>query len=128
MTRFIPLLFTIFAFQASFAQTEVRDQINAAIRSGNAKTLASYFTNTVDLTVGKNEEVYSKEQAEVIMARFFSEHPPTEFAIKHEGHSKSDDQFFIGDLGTKDKAFRVSYFLKKESTGFRIRQLRIESE
>lgn len=110
------------------AQDAERDQVSAAVKNGNAKVLASYFTGGVNLTIDQKEEVYSREQAEVIMTRFFANHAPSGFSIRHEGKSKLDDHYYIGDLTTANGKYRVTFFMKKEDTGFKIRQLRIEPE
>lgn len=128
MTRFTLFLSCIMAFATGVAQDADRDLIAEAIRTSNARALSSHFTKTVDLTVGKVEEVYSKEQAEVILTRFFNEHISKDFTIKHEGRSKLDDHFYIGDLQTSNGDYRVTFFLKKETPGFKIRQLRLESD
>ena len=128
MVRFYTLFFAVFLMGSSFAQEAERDQVSTAVKNGNAKVLASYFTGGVNLTIDQKEEVYSREQAEVILTRFFTNHAPSGFAIRHEGKSKLDDHFYIGDLTTGNGNYRVTFFMKKEDAGFKIRQLRIEPE
>ena len=108
-------------------QTTESTAISNAIKSGNATELATYLSSSVDLTLLSVEDVYSKEQAEVILTRFFSENSPASFAIKHEGKSKMDDHFYIGDLITSNGTYRLTFFLKNESSKYRIRQLRVEN-
>ncbi len=125
--RFLGILFILLSFTAAgFAQDAERDKISAAILSGNAKTLSTYFVSSIDLTILEAEDVYSKEQAEVIIAKFFNDNKPTAFEIKHQGKSKLDDYFYIGDLTTSKGKYRLTFFLKKEKTGFLIKQLRLE--
>ncbi|MCA1752431.1 MAG: DUF4783 domain-containing protein [Cryomorphaceae bacterium] len=128
MVRFYTCFFAVFLMGSSFAQDVERDQVSLAVKSGNAKALAAYFTPGVNLTVDQKEDVYSREQAEVIMNRFFTNHLPSGFDIRHEGKSKLDDHFYIGDLTTGNGNYRVTFFMKKEEEGFKIRQLRIEPE
>lgn len=123
---FITLIVSIWAFAAN-GQAAEKEGISQAIRSGNAKTLSTYFTKTVDITLKDVEDVYSKDQAEVILKGFFSENSPKSFSVKHEGKSKRDDYYYIGDLATSKGTYRLSFFLKKEGDDFRIKQLRIES-
>ncbi len=125
---FTPLLILFLCAAALQAQEAERDLVADAVKNGNAKTLASYFTAGVNLTVDRKDEVYSREQAEVIMTRFFANHVPGDFAIRHEGKSKLDDHYYIGDLSTGNGNYRVTFFMKRESDGFRIRQLRIEAD
>ena len=112
----------------SFGQTSEKQNISKAIQDGNAKLLGGYFTKTVDLTVKDIEGVYSKDQAEVILTRFFTENKTKSYSVKHEGKSKLDDYYYIGDLVTATGTYRLTFFLKKEGEIFRIKQLKIESE
>ncbi len=122
----IVFIFFIFAIN-SYGQTSEKQGITIAIQTGDAKALGKYFTKIVDLTVKDVEDVYSKEQAEVILARFFSENVPTSYSVKHEGKSKLDDYYYIGDLDTSNGSYRLTFFLKKEGESFRVKQLRIEN-
>lgn len=123
---FIILSFIFFSVSA-FSQSVEKEGISNAIRQGDAKSLGAYFTKSVDITLKDLEDVYSKEQAEVILTRFFSENTPKSYTVKHEGKSKLDDYYYIGDLDTAKGMYRLSFFLKKEGDSFRIKQLRIES-
>jgi len=111
-----------------FGQSVERDQIRDALSNGNARSLSIHFTNNIDLTVEQVGQVYSKEQAEMILSRFFSDHIPQSFEIKHEGKSKGDDHYCIGKLTTSKTPYRVTFFLKKEADGYKMRQLRIEPD
>jgi hypothetical protein len=128
MIRFAALLFAITVSFLSFGQVAEKDAIGAAIRAGDAKALSTYMMPNVDLTVNDVEDVYSKNQAEVILNQFFVKQKPTGFEVKHEGKSKMEDFYYIGDLTTASAAYRLTFFLKKEGNSFRIKQLRIEPE
>jgi hypothetical protein len=126
MKNFFYGVVLLFAFSSVGAQVAERDAVASALSSGNSNKLSEYFAKTLDLTLIDSEEVYSKEQAKVILTRFFSENRPSEFNLKHEGQSKLQDHYFIGDLVTDKGVYRITYFLKKENSDFRIKQLRIE--
>ena len=120
------LLFTCF-FSFSQGQIAERDAIGKAMSAGNSQDLGEYFDKSLDLTLIDSEEVYSKEQAKIILSRFFSERVPSKFELKHEGQSKLQDHYFIGDLITDKGVYRVTYFLKREDdSSFKMKQLRIE--
>jgi len=123
--RFINLLL-LFATTGLFAQSETKQEITSAIKAGNSIQLAAHFTPSVDLTVGSAEDVYSKDQAEIILKRFFEDHKSVDFELKHEGKSKLNDFYYIGTLKTNQGEFRLTYFLKKSGDTFMIKQLRIE--
>ncbi len=112
----------------SFCQTEEKEGISAAIQSGSAQALSGYFSKSLDLTLLDIEDVYSQEQAQVILNKFFIDHKPAVFNLKHEGKSKVEDFYYIGILETNSGNFRVTFFLKKEASEFNIKQLRIEED
>ncbi|HEY0977223.1 MAG TPA: DUF4783 domain-containing protein [Flavobacteriales bacterium] len=109
-----------------FAQNEVKDQVVAAIGSGNAPGLSRHLVANVDLTVGSSSEYYSKAQAEQILRKFFAENEPQGLTIEHEGTSKVGDRYYIGRLKTAKGEYRVTFFLKKAEV-FQVKQLRIEA-
>lgn len=128
MKRVYVFVIAFFTVLLAFGQSSEKESIEAAIRQGNAKALGAYFASSVDLTVLQTEDVYSKDQAEVILTRFFNENAPGSFEIRHEGKSKLDDYYYIGELSTTSSTYRLTFFLKKNDSKFRIKQLRIESE
>lgn len=128
MKRFALIIFFTVYFIGGFAQTSEKEAITKAIRTGDSKKVASYFLPSVDLTVVSVEDVYSRDQAEMIVQRFFERNSPSEFNLKHEGKSKLDDYYYIGSLKTDKGNYRLTFFLKKGDQDFRIKQFRIESE
>ncbi len=124
----IPLLIAVLLLSVGlFAQDEVKDQVVAALSTGNSKDLTALFIANIDLTVKETGDVYSKAQAEQILRKFFNENPPVGHVIEHSGVSKSGDKYFIGILRTRTGHFRTTFFLKKADTGFLVKQLRIET-
>lgn len=112
----------------SVADGDITQAVAAAIRSGNAVTLSSYFAATLDLTVPGTEGNFSKSQAELIVKGFFTANPPQSFVIQHQGKSSDITQFCIGTLETESSRFRV-YFLIKTVDGLsRLTQLQFEEE
>ena len=126
--RIISILFFVACALFTNAQDKVTTEVSKALKAGDAASLAKYFTPNVDLAIGDAEDVYSSAKAKEVVANFFSTHRPAGFEVKHEGTSKLDDQYRIGDLKTSNGNFRVTFFMKKTAQGMRIKQLRIESE
>jgi len=108
-------------------QSAEKDAISEAIKAGDPQKIAFYFLPSVDLTVETAEDVYSKDQAEMIIRRFFEDHVTKGFSLKHEGKSKLEDHYYIGTLTTDKGDYRLTFFLKKSEDGFRIKQMRIEN-
>ncbi|MBQ9469939.1 MAG: DUF4783 domain-containing protein [Bacteroidales bacterium] len=96
-----------------------------AIGSGNADQLAQHFSPTVEIDLLGEENFYSKPQASLLLKNFFAKNHPAEFSIAHEGQ-KEGTAFVIGSLRTSGDTFRVSIFIKTESSRSYIHQLRVE--
>lgn len=115
----------LFSFGA-FSQSDITDEISDAFSKGDAAAIVSHFQSKVDMTVLDNEAVYSPTEAKKVLEKFFADHKPAGFNVKHEGTSKLNDQYRIGDLKTDNGTFRVTFFLKGKNNVMKIEQLRIE--
>jgi len=120
------LMVGIFIFTSS-VQAQVPDDIIVSLRTGNASNLAKYFSPNVELVVLENENVYSKAQAEQVLADFFKKNPPQKFSIIHQG-GKDDSSYVIGNLQVPNNKFRVYFLIKSKNNLPYIHQLRIEKE
>jgi len=110
------------------AQTDkVPEGIVLSFKAGNAAELSKFFHDNVELIILEKEDVYSRSQAEQIIRKFFSEHPPEDFKIIFKG-GKVNSRYAIGSLETPGKTYRVYFLLKKQDGSPYIHQLRIEEE
>jgi hypothetical protein len=107
-------------------QTDITKKVSDALKSGNAELLSEYFTSNVDITILDDEDMYAKDQAAVKLNKFFLQNKPTGFTIKHQGTSKLDDQYRIGELVTDEGTYRVTFFMKKSGDEMKIKQIRVE--
>ena len=124
--KLISFLFGFFVLtQVSFAQ--IPDEIVGSIQSGNAAGLAAYFNENVELVVLTHDDVYSKSQAQQIVAEFFKANKPKQFSIIHQG-GKDGARYAIGSLTTNTGTFRVYFLLKNKDSNSYIHQLRIEKQ
>ncbi len=106
---------------------DIPDGIINAIKAGNASELAKYFNNNIELALSDIDDMYSKNQAELIIKDFFKKHPPTGFNILHKG-GKETSRYAIGNLSTSNGKFRVTILIKVKEDISLINQLRIEKE
>lgn len=124
--RLISLAIAFFALAtASFAQ--IPDEIVTSIQTGNDVSLAAFFNDNVELVVEAHDDVYSKSQAQQIVAEFFKSNKPKQFSIIHQG-GKEDARYAIGSLTTASGTFRVYFLLKNRNNNSYIHQLRIEKQ
>jgi hypothetical protein len=109
------------------AMADINDDISHAIRSGDAKLVATYFNSTIDLTLINQEDIYSKAQGEQLLRDFFTKNPPKTFSLDHKGSSREGTLFSIGTFtSTTGKTFRVSFTLKMLQGKYSIQELRVE--
>jgi hypothetical protein len=108
------------------AQSDITPSVSAALKKGDASAIALHFMPQVELTVPGNDGMFDKARAEQMLAGFFNQNPPQAFSVKHQGTSKLDDQFRIGELTTAKGIFRVTFFMKKNNNVLQIKQLKIE--
>jgi hypothetical protein len=124
--KLISFLFGFFALgSAAFAQ--IPDGIVVSIQNGNDVSLAAFFNENVELVVESHDDVYSKSQAQQIVADFFKSNKPKQFKIIHDG-GKEDTRYAIGSLITANGTFRVYFLLKSKNNNSYIHQLRIEKQ
>ncbi len=114
-------------FTSSLLPEDIPEGIISAISKGSATNLAKYFNVNVELTINNNEEIYSKEQAELILKDFFSKNTPTSFDVLHKG-GKEGSRYAIGNLVTSNGTFRITILVKIKDSQPYIHQLRIEKE
>lgn len=127
MKRLLLSLLLLSSGPLLLAQADVKDQVAAAIGSGNVNAVADRLVANVDLTVLGTSDYFSKAQATGILRKFFDEHEPQGLRIEHEGTSKMGDRYCIGQLTTANGVFRVTFFLKKTGDAVQVKQLRIEN-
>lgn len=113
----------------SFAvQAQIPDDIVVSIQNGDDVKLAAYFNENVELVVQTHDDVYSKAQAQQIVAEFFKANKPKQFSIIHQG-GKEGARYAIGSLTTNTGVFRVYFLLKTgNNNNSYIHQLRIEKQ
>jgi len=126
MKHLVTTIFLLISFSILFAQSE--ENIAAALKTGNSKEIAKYFGANVNIKILNQEDIYSKNQAELILKDFFTKNTIKNYLPKHNGTSKNGAQYTIGVLSTNNGNFRVYYFLKKNTDGIQIQEFRIELE
>jgi len=114
---------------ASGIFAQIPDDLILALKSGNDKTLSGYFNQNIELVVPGHDDVFSKSQAQQLVAQFFKENQTKSFTIIHQGASGNEGaSYAIGTLGTVNGNFRVYFLLKTSNGKAYIHQLRIEKQ
>lgn len=123
ITLLLFLAISAFAFRI-----DVIDDIAASIRTGNPKNISKFFIENIDLKIIDREDVYSKQQAEMILKDFFSKHPVKAFSVAHKSEPKNGSQYVVGTLETTNGKFRTYFLIKTTGAQTLIQQFRIETE
>ncbi len=130
MKLFMPVLliqFLLTGINANSLYTEIPEAIITAIKEGNAGELAKYFSDNIELALSDKDDIYSRNQAKLIIEDFFTSHPPRGFNILHKG-GKETSRYAIGNLLTSHGEYRVTILIKIKDDLTYINQLRIEKE
>jgi hypothetical protein len=121
------LLVVSFALIFNAFASDIYEDVSRAVRSADAKQLASYFGSSVDLTLVNQEDVYSKAQAELLIKDFFDKNSPKSFEIVHKGSSREGTLFAVGSLvSSNGKTFRVSFTVKMIQGKHMIQEIRFD--
>lgn len=110
------------------SKSPISENLSTAFKTGNATKIATHFTDPIDLSIPNNEGVFSKTQATQILKTFFSKNKPSNFKVVHNGNSKNNSHYSIGNLTTSTGNFRVYLLYKKPLASNSLLELRIERE
>jgi hypothetical protein len=128
---FIALLFGVFFLSApkAQAQSEVINNVKAAMKMGSSKELTKYFNERVDLIIDGERMNYSKVQAEFVLKDFFRNYPPEDFQYIHQGASKEGLNYTIGTYTYSGGSFRVLIRFKEfEEEGYQVYAISFDKE
>ncbi len=101
--------------------------ITNALKSGDVDTLSEYFDEDIELAFGDVEDLYSKDEAKALLAKYFSKHKPSSFSPAHQGKSRgADSHYVIGDLVMGGKTYRTYLHMMVTDDKYIIQELRIE--
>lgn len=106
----------------------INDDINTALKAGNAFKVSKFFDTKVDITILEESDLLSKLEAEKLLYDFFYGHHPSDFQVLHHGESKSGLEYTIGKLVTDKGDFRLSYYINKSNNSEHIQQMIIDAE
>ncbi len=124
---YLVLLCSILFVSEGIAQAEkTTDRVVKLFEAGNTTELVEHFIPKIDLTVLNTNDIFSRDQAEQILKKFFKKHPPKAMELEHKGTSRLEDKYRIGKLITEEDAYRITFFLKKVDDELYVKQLRIE--
>lgn len=108
--------------------TPVSDNLAMALKQGNSTEIAKHFGKSVDMSIPGDEGVFSQIQAKLILKTFFLKNKPSDFTIVHNGDSKNNSHYSIGNLKTSKGTYRTYILYKEVDKKVIILELKIESD
>ncbi|WP_448528087.1 DUF4783 domain-containing protein [Raineya sp.] len=114
----------IFSADMLFAQSrgiEARKEMNEAesfLKQGDARNLARYFNETIEINIEGKKQNYSRTQAEFVVKDFFSKNPPIpeSFESYHRGQS-AGLSYSIVKYASSNGNYRVFLKIKTSPQG-----------
>lgn len=128
--RLISLLAVTFLFNFTVFGTfssNIPKEITESIKKGDSKALTAFLNENIEMAILNDEGIYSKQQAEQVLKKFFENNPPTDFSIIHIG-GKESSRYAIGEYKSNNKNYRITIYLKDYNGKPLIHQLRIQYE
>jgi hypothetical protein len=117
-----------FCSTLAFAQAEIFSPIKDAIKAGNAKEVAKYLNQSVDVNLEGEVNTYSKAQAEFVLRDFFKKHSPTDFTIVHTGASKGGLQYAIANFKSNNEQYNTLIRVKQSDNIYLIHEISFVKE
>ena len=108
-----------------FSTASYSQDIISALKSGNAKELAQYFDNSVEIKIGEQSGTTNKKNGEELLRNFFNEAGVKNFQLIHKSESTSS-QYYIGNLTTASGIYRTTLYIKEKGKNTFIQEIRFE--
>ncbi len=109
------------------AQETITDDLVNALKTGSSVTLSQYFDANIALAIMDQDDIYSKQQAELILKNFFTKNTPSNFVILHRGATE-ESEYAIGNLSTSNGNFRVTLYIKRRENKPFVHRIWFEQE
>ena len=118
----LPVFISLFAYAQSCS-----NEIIAAMKSGDARRLSSFFDKHIELTFPDKTYSSCKKDAEVTIQKFFAKVEPINFVnVKHGCSASNNTKFEIGNMTTSNGVYKVYMFFVKKGNSYVINELRFE--
>ena len=124
---FTLLLFTVYA-QNNGSHSPMEDVVNS-IKNDRVSDMVKYFDIFVPITINNNQQIYSRNQAQVVLQDFFDKNNSKDFMVMDNGSPDNNSKFLIGSF-TEPAGIKYSvYILMKMKNGdYYLQELRFNKE
>lgn len=125
MKNFIKYTFLLTSVLLFSFKTGEVESIKNALAKGNASTLSTFFSTSVQMSLPGSKGLYSKQQAKIVLQKFFTQNKAKSASVVHKGDSGGGANYVIYKLETANGSFRVQVFMKSSETG-KIHEIKIK--
>ena len=113
------------AAQAGNDGNDVFVPITKYLSQGDVEALSVWFDDNLDLSILSKGHISSRNQAKLVLSRFFESYTPRSMRINHTA-GRANMKTAIGTLNAGGENFQVTIFVSRSDGGYRIQQLKIE--
>ncbi|RCH56498.1 hypothetical protein DJ568_01165 [Mucilaginibacter hurinus] len=104
-------------------------EIAELIKAGKHSELEKHFAPSVDITILKDENIFSNTQAAIVVSKFFTQNKLRNVKILHKVNTSNTYRFGVLLISTDRGTYRLSFTLNSINNGaLQIIDLRIEAE
>ena len=107
-------------------QEIIVDNIERAIKAGDANGLADYFSSAITITINNKEDAYSEKQGLQVLREFFTKNQVRGFSIKRVGNQTNAAGFYaIGIMNTNTGEYKVYLYIKHLNNQSYLQQIKM---
>ena len=128
----LSITFTFFLFTAQGQNngnhSPMEDVVNA-IKADRVADMVKYFDAFVPITINNAQQIYSHNQAQVVLQDFFDKNSAKEFLVMDNGSPNNTSKFLIGSFTEPNGIKYTVYILMKTKNGeYMLQEIRLNKE
>jgi hypothetical protein len=121
----LTVVFFLLFFSLSLSSFAQKEEIVAAMKTGNVDKMSKHFDQMIDLNVPGRNNTYSKGQGELVLKDFFAANRVKNFEVQHSGSNPSSN-FIIGTLFTSNGDYRTTVYMRQRGDKLLIQGIEFE--
>jgi Domain of unknown function (DUF4783) len=105
----------------------IEDMTNA-LRNGSVADIGRYIDGVLPITINNRQNLYSRNQASVVLTDFFEKNNPRELDVKENGNATAGTKFLIGDLSTTAGKYSVYVLFRQKDNKYVLQEIKLNKE
>ncbi len=101
------------------------DEVVNAFKTNNAANVSKFFDSRIEISLYEKSDSYSKQQGEIILQDFFTNHAVKSLTIVHKGENNGN-KYCICNATTSNGKFRITFYMKQKDETQILQSIRIE--